>query len=305
MSREIQLSLCIPTNGVIEWVKPVLDSIYQEKNPIGSFEVIVTDNGTNEKFYDFMQSYSKIYDNLIYKKTDAIQFKNQIEAFKLANGKLIKFVNHRMTLLPGALNYLLQVVKDNEEKKPFIYFLDNKCAGIYETFDEFVKGMSYWSSYSGGVAMWREDFMKMDPTKPFNQLFPHTNLIFSTQDKYKYIIDGHKIMESLPTDDTKKGKYNLFYAFGVEYPCIILELYRNKMISFETFEKVRDDNFTFLIELYTEYIILKRPCSYDLVDYKKNLKVFYKNRIMHFRILFVILKKCIRKLFYMINAISK
>ena len=56
MKRQPYLSLCIPTNGVIEWVSPVLNSIYDEKNPIGEFEVIVTDNGNNEEFYEFMQS---------------------------------------------------------------------------------------------------------------------------------------------------------------------------------------------------------------------------------------------------------
>lgn len=204
MSSEIMLSLCIPTNGVVEWVGPVLDSIYQEKNPIGNFEVVVTDNGDNIEFYNFMQEYCNRYDNLIYKKTSAVQFLNQIEAFKLARGKLIKFVNHRMILLSGALNYLLQFVYDHEDKMPFVYFLENKCAGEYVDFDHFVRGMSYWSSYSGGVAIWREDFEKMDLSKTFNKLFPHIDMIFSEKEKQKYIIDGHKLMESLPTDETKK-----------------------------------------------------------------------------------------------------
>ena len=162
MEKQPLLSLCIPTNGVTEWVIPVIDSIYENHANIDQFEVIVTDNGNDDQFENEMLDYKKRYSNFVYSKTDAKLFQNQIEAFKLANGQLIKFVNHRMTLLPGALNYLLQVVMDNEEKKPFIYFLDNKCAGVYETFDEFVKGMSYWSSYSGGVAMWRDDFRKMD-----------------------------------------------------------------------------------------------------------------------------------------------
>ena len=44
------VSLCLPTNGVTEWVLPVLDSIYDQGVSPELFEVIVTDNGKNEAF---------------------------------------------------------------------------------------------------------------------------------------------------------------------------------------------------------------------------------------------------------------
>ena len=94
--EELMVSLVVPTNGVIEWVFPVLDSIYQDEPEHSRFEVIVTDNGDNEEFQRQMESYCARYDNLIYRKTQAKQFLNQVEAFKLASGRLIKFVNHRL-----------------------------------------------------------------------------------------------------------------------------------------------------------------------------------------------------------------
>ena len=36
------LSLCLPTNGVIEWVFPVLDSIYNQNVDLNMFEIIVS-----------------------------------------------------------------------------------------------------------------------------------------------------------------------------------------------------------------------------------------------------------------------
>ena len=291
MSNEIQLSLCIPTNGILEWVKPVLDSIYSEEKPIAKFEVIVTDNGNNEKFYEFMKIYSKAHDNLIYRKTNAVQFNNQIEAFKLASGKLIKFINHRKVLLPGSLNYLLEFVEKYQSSKPFVYFLEDDNAGVYENFDSFVSGLSYFSSYSGGIAMWRDDFMKIDLNKPFNVLFPHTDMLFSARKKKQYIIDGHSITKDLPTDETKKGKYNLFFAFAVEYPSIILELYRNGDITYKTLKKVKEDNYGFLCMLYLNYIILKKPCSYDLQNYKDNLRIYYGNRLMPIEVFKTVVKK--------------
>ena len=69
--EELMVSLVVPTNGVIEWVFPVLDSIYQDEPDHGRFEVIVTDNGDNEEFQRQMESYCARYDNLIYRKTSS------------------------------------------------------------------------------------------------------------------------------------------------------------------------------------------------------------------------------------------
>lgn len=296
MTDELLLSLCIPTNGVLEWVKPVLDSIYLEKKPIGKFEVIVTDNGTNEEFYEFMQGYCEMHNNLVYLKTTAVQFANQIEAFKLAKGKLIKFVNHRSTLLPGGLNYLLQFVIDNENEKPFVYFLQ-KNAGIYFSFDQYVKKMSYWSSYSGGTAIWKDDFDNMDLSMPFNRLFPHINMILGIRDRNKYIIDGHAIMKSLPTDDTKKGTYNLFYAFAIEYPSLILDLYREGFIKIDTLKSVLKDNLNFIAGLYLDYIVLKKPCSYELSGSKENIGVYYDIIALYPKMIYI----CAKRMYQMIK----
>ena len=103
------VSFCVPTNGIKEWVIPVLDSIYCTNADIEEFEVIITDNGNDKDFYETMLDYCKDKSNCIYKRTDAIQFLNQIEAFKMASGKLIKFVNHRHTLVDGAVQYLIEV----------------------------------------------------------------------------------------------------------------------------------------------------------------------------------------------------
>lgn len=290
------LSLCIPTNGIIEWVVPVLESIYSENCELSSFEVIVTDNGSDSEFEEIMRCFSDQHINFIYRKTDAKMFQNQIEAFKLANGKLIKFVNHRMLFLPGGLSYLIQFVIDNEKEKPFVYFLEKKNYEIYDSFDQFVRGMSYWSSYSGGVAMWKSDFESLDLTKPFNELFPHIDMIFSLKDKDKYIIDNHKIMKALPYDETKKGKYNLFLAFAVEYPSILLELYRNGFISIDTFKFVKRENFDFISELYFNYVVRKRECSYDLFNAKENIQVFYSLPQMYLRFIKVIMRKILNKI---------
>ena len=64
------LSLCIPTYGVIEWIFPVLDSIYDQSSELEDyFEVVVTNNGNKAEFERLILEYCDKHRNLKYKKT--------------------------------------------------------------------------------------------------------------------------------------------------------------------------------------------------------------------------------------------
>ena len=120
--KEPVVSLCLPTNGIIEWVFPVLDSIYSQNVDEDKFEVIVTNNGDNVRFHQMMESYVGQHSNLVYRKTEAYLFDNQLEALRLARGVYFKFVNHRAVLTEGGLRYLVDSVEKNMDKKPGMYF---------------------------------------------------------------------------------------------------------------------------------------------------------------------------------------
>ena len=104
------VSLCIPTNGVVEWIFPVLDSIYNQNVNEDLFEVVIVDNGQNKGFKKLIKEYIKEHSNIVYKESDHSGFENEIDTYRLANGEFIKFVNHRTTLNEGALQYLIDFV---------------------------------------------------------------------------------------------------------------------------------------------------------------------------------------------------
>jgi hypothetical protein len=279
---EVLLSLCIPTNGVVEWVFPVLDSIYDEEVSTDLFEVVVTDNGTNKEFQDRIQLYAKHHNNLIYIRTEAKQFLNQVEAFKLANGQFIKFVNHRLKLIPGTLEYLVEFVRRNRKEKPCIYYMNGALKRIdtitvFDSFDGFVNGLSYFSSWSAGTGMWKSDFDKLDLSASFNPLFPHTYFIFGERNKNKYIIDNSKLFTELPVNNITKGNYDLFYAFSVEFPTILLQLVSTKSITWNTFFNIKKALQKFLALEYLDFIIMGKPCSYDLSSFEDSVNVFFSS----------------------------
>ena len=274
------ISLCIPTNGVPQWMFPVLDSIFSQGVEETLFEVVVTDNGNNEEFQTRMASYAQEHSNIVYEKTDALPFLNEIEAYKRANGEFIKFLNHRTMLTEGALNAFLEFVQNNRETKPVVYFANgvlNKPQEVYtfDTFDQYVANLSYWSSWSTGMGFWKSDFESIPEGTVFNELFPHTTVLFHIRDREQYVVDNRVLLEELPTGTIPKGRYDLFYAFAVEYPGIICDLLRDGSITTETFLRVKAGNLEFLAQLYYDYVLRKWPCSYDLSSFDTSIAVYY------------------------------
>lgn len=273
------VSICIPTNGVFESVFTVLNSIYSQDTDLKRYEVIVMDNGGREAFRKRILDYARGKSNLLYYRTTAFQFLNEIEAYKAASGKLIKFLNHRNPLLSGSLDIFCDFAEQNQKEAPVIYFSNGVLKGTKEifrlsSFDAFIRKLSYWSSWSTGMAFWKKDFEKMDLSSP-NELFPHTSILFAERHRANYIVDNRILLSEIENGSKKKGKYNLFHAFAVEYPNLIRQLYRDGDISKETYQSVLNDNLTFLGGLYFAYVICKEECSYDLSGYQDSIKVYY------------------------------
>ena len=300
MSKPI-VSLCMPTNGIIEWVFPVLDSIYEQGCDDSAFEVVITDNGNNKEFKNRIREYINGKNNIVYVETDALPFLNEIESYKRASGELIKFVNHRTKLVSGALQRLIDYANLNVDEKPITYFSNGvlkleKRKYELQTFDHFVRLLSYWSSWSTGMTIWKEDFDKLpDDVSSFNELFPHTDILFAERKRSKYVIDNTIIFDELPVNGIPKARYDLFYAFSVEYVSIILKLLLDGNISTDTFLIVKEDNLGFVCKLYLDFVLRKMPCSYDLTSFDRSIKVFYSKSECVRKIFNKVMKKIVRR----------
>ncbi len=276
----IWLSLCIPTNGISEWVIPVLDRVYEQKVDHSQFEVIVTDNGSNKEFYSVMQKYVSRCDNLIYKKTDAFLFENQIEALRMAHGEYLKFMNHRSMLEEGALEWLIELIKEYQVDKPGIYLsdgqLDLKKRMEYSTFNEFVAGLKRYASWTTGVGVWKTDFEKMPHDWIYNRISPHSDVLFHERNKGKYVIDDRKWCHEIDYSAAKKGKYDIYQAFAIEEITITLGLYIDGDISVDTLRSVIKDYKMCVAEFYWNYNIRRKRCSYILDGFNDSMGVFMK-----------------------------
>lgn len=293
------LSLCLPTNGVIEWVFPVLDSIYNQNADLNMFEIIVTDNGDNKEFENKMLRYKENHSNLIYKKTTSYMFYNQLDALKLANGKYLKFVNHRGLFVDGALEKMIELVCKNEENKPVIFFGNGVLKdNVYKlkNFDDFVSTIGHLASWTTGVGIWKDDYDKIPENIKIDKISPHSCILFSERHKNEYLIDNSIFSKEIVVDQSKKGTYDLFKGFAVEEITITLNLFIDGDISANTFKKVKNDYKKFVADLYWQYIIEKRPCSYDLFGFEDAMGIFFTKKEIIFEVILLILNKIKNKI---------
>ena len=273
-NNSLLLSICIPTNGIVEWVVPVIDSIYAQGVDKSLFEVVITDNGDSTGLMEAVKKYK--HENFYYYKTTSKGFTNQIDAFEKCNGLFCKMLNHRSKMLPGSIVDLLNLIKKYKDTKPILYCAEGNAKGgeFVEcgNADEFVRSLSYYVSWSAGTGAWREDLLDIR-SKQIDSSFPHTVFLFDLRKESQYVI-WNKKYETM-ADDAGKGGYDLFDTFAVHFLDIIRGLYDDGRITCETFDVVRNDLFGFLTTLYKNEVILPTKHTFILKDIKHCVKVYY------------------------------
>lgn len=299
------ISLCIPTNGVLEWILPVLRSIYTQNVDLNLFEVVITDNGVDSKLKTKLSEFN--YSNLHFYESAEKGFVNQISSFKNANGIFCKMLNHRGCLLPGSLQKMIEVVRKYQDIKPILYFSDAKLKSYGEfiecsNIDAFVYSLHYWISWSSGIGIWDIDKSQIDNIN-YDRMFPHASLIFGSRQNSSCVIWNKQYQKML--DDSGKGGYDVFYTFSVTLLDLLKELKIQKRISRNTLKYTKRKLLNFLSELYYTEVLRPRIHTFEIKDIKKSILVhytIYDYYWMIFRALFFfvtapvrVVKRCMNK----------
>ncbi len=298
----IYLSLCIPTNGISEWVFPVLDQIYSQNVDSQLYEVVVTNNGDNKDFHVAMEKYAQQHENLIYKRTNAYMFENQIAALRMANGEYLKFINHRSLLENGTIEWMINLVKEAMIDKPVIYLsngalkMNPEKQQAYDDFDGFVRGLKHIASWTTGVGVWKSDFGKISIDHTYNKISPHSDVLFAERKKTRYIINDTKWSHDIYKGHKNKGTYDLYKAFAIEEISIILDLFKDGDISAETLKKTINSYKRFVADCYWSFNILHKPCSYKLDGFEASMGVFMSKKEIIMMVILDIPMKVMRKM---------
>lgn len=268
------LSICIPTDGSVKWLLPVLDSIYSQDVDQDLFEVVITDNGHNSQIPLCIGKYN--YPNLRYRQTNDKGFLNLVTALKDGKGLFCKMLNHRSVLHPGTIEKWIEMVEKYKETKPIIYCADANVKGgdIIEcaNIDEFLVKLSVYSSWSGGIGFWQDDIHNIDNIT-LDEMFPNTTMLLGIHKNAHYVIWNYKFQTM--EDDTGKGGYDYFYTFCVGFLDILNELRVKSEIHDATFISIKKDLYTFLMGEYMNEVCLPSKHTFILKNIKSSYDVYY------------------------------
>jgi len=271
------LSFCIPTYNRLDILQNTLESIYADLKDIdlADFEVIVSDNEPNQSSKKIVSKFE--YENIHYFSTDCEGFLNSFNALKCSNGLFLKLQNNYTKLRNGSLKSLIKEIKDNINNKPVIFYTHGlKQSGKISKFDSynsFICELSYFSSWSTGFGIWKEDFDKCYNVIQIDNYFPQTSLLISQSKKTGFIINDKLIFENQKVP--KKGGYNIFKVFSVDYVLLIEQSYKRNEITKETFEKIKSDLLLNYLSVRYFKTVIMRIDNFEKRDIKKNIRVYY------------------------------
>ena len=270
-------SICIPCYKRVELVRNTLYSIYVANKdvPLSDYEVVISDNDPDAEIESIVHEFSR-YGNFFYHKTKCEGFLNSYYALSYGKGDLLKLHNSQNLIRKGMLKKIIELAKEYRQQRPLIFhtngFLDNFEILCYINFDEFMAALSYWSSWSGGMTIWHDDFIKIGNME-LNKMFPHTSIMLTQTGKTMYIVSD--IIYYDVQRVYKRGGHNKFEAFTVHYPSLLDECCKKKMISAMT----KDSIFKALYEeyiptlLFNKYVI--RIETFEIKDFKINCRKFF------------------------------
>lgn len=274
MDKQPILSICIPTDGSVRWVLPVLDSIYAQGYDNSKFEVVITDNGIDSKMPEYIGNYN--YPNLMYKQTKDKGFLNLVTALKEGKGLFCKMLNHRSVLHPGSIEKWIEMVENYKETKPIIYCSDGNVKGgeVIECKDinEFLVNLSVYASWSAGIGFWKDDIPNIDNIE-LDEMYPNTSMILKIREGAQYVIWNHKYQTM--EDDSGKGGYNYFEVFSIRFLDILNSLRIEGRITKDTFVIVKWKLYNFLKEVYLREVFLPTTHTYSYDNVKSSLSVYY------------------------------
>ena len=270
-------SICIPCYKRRDIVRNTLKSIYEDNSDVSlsDYEVIISDNDPLHEIEQLVSEFG-IYENFHYYKTECEGFMNSYYALSYGHGDFLKLHNSQNKFRKGVLKGLVEEVKSSLNSKMPIFYTSGLLykfkSSIYDSFNDYMYALSYWSSWSGGMTIWRENFLSAKDVE-LNPLFPHTS-IFLTQFKSRCFCINDVVICDVQRV-AKRGGHNKFEAFTIHYPSLIDKCWREGHINSMCKEHIYKDIYREYLPtlLFNKYIA--RIETFEAKGFKKNCKQYF------------------------------
>lgn len=242
----VLLSICIPTFNRGDSLEKTLQSIVEQDifQKTKNIEVIISDNCSTDTTSLVGLGYANAHPGkIIYHRNESnIGADANFEAtLKKGRGAFLKLHNDNLIIRNGSLTEIIKVITATQAERPVIFFTNgNMQKGeqiqACNNFNDFVKAVSYYSTWIGGFGIWREDFNHFDNFSANTHLkLVQTDVIFQLVASGKRAIilfDRYFI----GLDSGRKSGYNIAEVFGKNYLYLLKKYLNSGQLSNEQYE---------------------------------------------------------------------
>ena len=297
MENKVLLSICIPTcnrGSILDTV--ILNYITNEEFD-DSVELVISDNASTDNTEEIVKEIIKKYPSKkisYYKNDENIGAKNFFAVISRAKGKYAKLSNDYVYMTNEGLKVLKENIRNTSEDTGLFFYdhLRQKNNGsiMVKNVDEFIHLVNNKITWVTNFGCWTKDIQELgEYTKSNSKVDEH---IIQISFWALYLVDHYnktKVVDvhwnrGLSIPNSKRVlTYNFFTPHVVWYYDLINDYAKLGKVKPETivFDKKRLLS-DFVGNKIVEYLILKKPCAFDLsgswkivMEYFGSLPYFY------------------------------
>lgn len=264
------LSLCIPTYNRSEYLERTLISILSQQGvDWNEIEIVISDNNSSDNTEGVSSNYSSHYPFIKYfRNEENVNDRNFPLSLYRATGCFRKLHNDTLELYAGGLARIVKTIKENYEKKPVIFFLNDKRHREKKNFhslEDFLYYGSFFITWIGGFGIWEEDFSQIKNLFEGceTQLWQEQILLKTISQKGHSVIDRQKF-GAIQTVKNKNMSYGLYKVFYENYLSLIIRYSENGTVSNKCLEWLKKDLlFRFFANHLINFELSSLPIDYN------------------------------------------
>lgn len=260
----VLLSICIPTFNRAEYLNKALLSIVEQPGFNQRCEIVISDNHSTDNTKKVVEVFLNKYKNISYycNATNIGAEKNFLRLLSLGQGKYLKLHNDKAFFYENKLAELIECLDQVDNSVVFILnentALRKKGLIACSSFDEFVRLVSYYSTWMCGIILKNINYQTLkNKDRAIGSNLIQTDILFRMlQESESSSIINKKMLYEQEVES--KGGYNLFEVFISNY----LELYRDYLqagiLSQKTYHREKINLLRkFIFGWYTSTIVMR------------------------------------------------
>ena len=283
ISKQPILSICIPTWNRATFLKQSLEKFAEQIEQVDfvELELYVSDNCSDDNTPEVVNAFIEQGLPITYNRNEQNigAARNFVKCMQWASGKYILLLGDDDVLVPGALKYLLGLIRNNDygliHLNQNYNYKEKEDTIVYNDLEAFYKSISIWFTFMSGCVFRKEVVSKIDPQKYIEtHLLQMPYYLLSAAEKEKNLIVNKQILQ-IGLDAKSNGGYNFYEVFVKHYLDIWYELVLNDIISIECYEFIKKDNYKRVILPWNYRLLVKKENVKDeSLDYIGNRKGF-------------------------------